>query len=143
MTKWQKRYLDLAKYISTWSKDPSTKCGSVITDRYNRIISTGFNGFPQGIQDDDRLKDRNTKYEMIVHAEQNAVLFAKQDLHECTIFTWPYQPCAHCAAMIIQAGITKVISPQMITKRWEGSFKLANDMFKEANIETIYIGQKP
>jgi len=142
MNKWDQRYLDLAKYISTWSKDPSTKCGAVITDKYNRIISTGFNGFPQGIQDDDRLKDRNTKYEMIVHAEQNSILFAKQDLHSCAIYTWPYQPCSVCAAVIVQAGIQRVISPQISAKRWEVSFKLANDMFKEANVETTYIGQK-
>jgi dCMP deaminase len=141
MNKWDQRYLDLAKYISTWSKDPSTKCGSVITDKYNRIISTGFNGFPQGIQDDARLKDRDTKYEMIVHAEQNSILFAKQDLHGCSIYTWPYQPCSVCAAVIVQAGIQRVVSPQISAKRWEASFKLANDMFKEANIETTYIGQ--
>jgi len=143
MKKWDMRYLDLAKFISTWSKDPSTKCGAVIIDEDNRIVSTGFNGFPKGIHDDDRLKSRNTKYEMILHAENNAILFAKQDLHHCTLYTWPYQPCSQCASMVIQSGIKRVVSPQISTKRWETSFGLANDMFKEANIETLYIGQKP
>ena len=64
---WDTRFLDLAEHISKWSKDPSTKVGAVIVDSYRRIVSTGYNGFPQGVMDSyDRLTDRDTKYEIII-----------------------------------------------------------------------------
>jgi dCMP deaminase len=137
--KWDTRYLYLAGHISTWSKDPSTQCGAVITDGH-RIISTGFNGFPQGIKDDERLDVRGTKYEIVLHAEQNAILFAKQDLHNCTIYSYPFQPCSRCASMLIQAGISKVVTTRQMPGRWQESFDLATQLFNEANVELIQLG---
>ena len=49
--KWDKRFLELAKLVGSWSKDPSTKVGAVIVDCNNRIISVGYNGFPKGVKD--------------------------------------------------------------------------------------------
>ena len=67
--KWDKRFLDLAAHISTWSKDPSTKVGCVVVGEDREIRSTGFNGFPRGIEDDEeRLSDREQKYPLICHA---------------------------------------------------------------------------
>ena len=137
--KWDQRYLYLAGHIATWSKDPSTQCGAVITDGH-RIISTGFNGFPQGIEDDGRLDVRGTKYEMVIHAEINAILFAKQDLHGCTIYTYPFQPCSRCASVIIQSGIRRVVTTRQIPGRWQESFEIANGLFNEANTEFIQLG---
>ena len=107
--KWDQRFLDLAKLVASWSNDPSTKVAAVIT-RGKRIVSMGFNGFPAGIKDDKRLQDREIKNSFILHAEDNALLFAKQDLTGCSIFTYPFMPCASCSSKIIQAGITRVIS---------------------------------
>ena len=60
--KWDRRFLDLAAHIATWSKDPSTKVGCVVVGSDREIRSTGFNGFPRGISDDaDRLQDRSKK----------------------------------------------------------------------------------
>lgn len=133
--KWDHRYLELAKFISNWSKDPSTKCGAVITDQHNRIISLGFNGFPVSVKDTkQRLNNRDLKYAITIHAERNAILFAKQDLHNCTLYTWPFQACSECAAMMIQAGITRHVAPTYSPTRWKKSFKLANQLFDEANI---------
>ena len=137
--KWDLRFLDLAYYIgSRWSKDPSTKVGAVITDKKNRIISMGFNGFPRNVKDEpSRLKNRAEKYKFVVHAEANAILFAKQDLEGTVLYTWPFPPCADCAGLIIQSGIKKVVS-QMPTKaqlkRWKDSFEIADKMFFEAGI---------
>lgn len=55
---WDFRFLDMSELISGWSKDPSTKVGSVIVDENNRIISVGYNGFPKNVSDDKRLDDR-------------------------------------------------------------------------------------
>ena len=108
---WDTRFLNLAEHISKWSKDPSTKVGAVIVDTNRRIVSTGYNGFPVGVMDSyDRLTDRDTKYEMIIHAEANAILFAHQRMNGMTLYTTPFQPCSRCASLIIQSGISRVIS---------------------------------
>jgi len=75
--KWDVRFLELALHISQWSKDPSTKVGCVVVGPDREIRSTGFNGFPRGINDSiDRLSDREQKYPLICHAEENAIMHA-------------------------------------------------------------------
>ena len=74
--KWDLRFLKLAEHISNWSKDPSTKVGCIIVGEDREIRSTGFNGFPRGIEDsEERLNDRTQKYPLICHAEENAIMF--------------------------------------------------------------------
>ena len=137
--KWDQRYLDMAKLVSTWSKDPSTQCGAVIVNDQNEIVSVGFNGFPKGVSDTEaRLNDRELKYAITLHAERNAILFAKQSLKDCTLYTFPMQCCSECAAMVIQSGIKRHISLSYNPERWQHSFELANEMFEEANVNTTY-----
>lgn len=142
LDKWDHRFLGLAAYISEWSKDPSTKVGAVITHtRSKRIISTGFNGFPAGVEDTrDRLDDRETKYEMVVHAEQNALMFAGDRAEGGTIYVHPLPPCARCAVLIIQAGIARVVcdQPDFDHERWGEASKTADTMFREAGLEVDY-----
>lgn len=138
--KWDIRFLDLAKLVSTWSKDPSTKIGAVITDRDNKIVSLGYNGFPKKLADDDRLNDRETKYKIIIHGEMNAILSASRPLDECTLYTYPFMPCPRCASMVIQTGISRIVSYKNTNERWAEEFKLSLDLFKESNIEyTEYV----
>lgn len=134
LTRWDKRFLDLAEFISTWSKDPSTKVGAVITDNKHRIVSVGFNGFPTGIDDDSRLLFRDEKYKIIVHGEMNAILFANRNLEGCTLYTYPFMPCPKCASMIVQTGIARVVSYKTDNDRWEPEFKTSRQLFEEANI---------
>ena len=54
LTKWDNRFLELAKLIGSWSKDPSTQVGAVIVDNNNRILSIGFKGFPKGVEDSEK-----------------------------------------------------------------------------------------
>lgn len=137
MNKWDNNFLALANTVSMFSKDPSTKVGAVIVDDDNRVISIGYNGFPKGIRDDNRLRNRELKYEMIVHAEANALLFANAPVRGCTIYTWPFQPCSRCASLIIQAGIRRVVSVESKDQKWRENFQLAHDMMTEARIEII------
>ena len=134
-TKWDKRFLELAKLCGSWSKDPSTQVGAVIVDGNNRIVSIGFNGFPQGVEDsEERLVDRETKYDIIVHAEANALMFANKSVEGCTLYTWPFPPCSRCAGLIIQSGITRVVSVVHTGERWKKNFDLARQLFHEAGI---------
>lgn len=137
--KWDLRFLRLADHISQWSKDPSTKTGAVIVDQNRRIISTGFNGLPQGVIDlPQRYTDRDEKYRMIMHADLNAILFAGRNLMGCTLYTMPFEPCDQCAAAICQSGITRVLSIYLtaeIALRWETSCQRARTMLAERNIK--------
>lgn len=136
--KWDLRFLRLADHISQWSKDPSTKTGAVIVDQNRRIISTGFNGLPQGVIDlPQRYMDRDEKYGMIMHADLNAILFAGRNLMGCTLYTMPIEPCDRCAAAICQSGITRVLSICLtaeIALRWETFCQRARTMLAERNI---------
>lgn len=142
--KWDARFLSLAALVGSWSKDPSTKVGAVIVDHTRRVVSVGFNGFAAGVADTEERYARETKLRMILHAEENAITFARQDLTGCTIYTTPLLPCAHCAARIIQSGIARVVSPHMSEsspayQRWRADFQLAQQQYKEAMVmsETV------
>lgn len=135
--KWDYRFLDLSEFISSWSKDPSTKVGAVITDLEHRVVSIGYNGFPKNIADDSRLHDRDTKYKIIVHGEVNAILFANKSLENCTLYTYPFMPCSRCASLIIQTGIKRVVSYNNIPERWKEEFELSKYLFKESSVELV------
>lgn len=140
MNKWDSRFIELAKHISTWSKDPSTQVGAVIT-RGKKIVSVGYNGFPQGVEDNyEHLHNREEKYPRIVHAELNAILTARTDLAGCSIYTVPLPPCSGCAGAIIQSGITRVVSIALAREqkeRWEKDMNRSKGMFKEVGIEYV------
>ncbi len=137
MSKWDQRFLDLAKQISTWSKDPSTQVGCVVVGPDREIRSTGFNGLPRGIKDtSERLNNREIKYPMIRHAEENAIMHAARtgiSLKSCVAYvTWP--PCTRCARSLIQAGVSEIVYPREveIPERWEVDFEMSLNMFKES-----------
>ncbi len=95
--KWDDRFLNLAKFVAEWSKDPSTKVGAVIVRPDRTVASVGYNGFPRGVLDHvDRYSDRDTKYAMVVHAENNALINARQSLEGCTLYVTPLPPCTQC-----------------------------------------------
>ena len=131
--KWDLRMLELAKHISSWSKDPSTKVGCVIVDSRKRIMGTGYNGLPMGVWDHN-LDDREYKYARTVHAEMNALLFMHPSpLYALTMYIWPMPPCSRCAGPIIQAEIVRVVSPPA-GERWAESCRIGMDMFNDAGI---------
>lgn len=139
MDKWDVRFLELAAHIAGWSKDPSTQVGCVVVGPDREIRSTGFNGFPRGIEDSaPRLNDRNQKYPLICHAEENAIMHAARigvSLKSCIAYvTWP--PCTRCARSLIQAGVQSVVHPAGLTipERWQEDFELSTGMFREAGV---------
>jgi len=140
MANWDIRFLELAKHISSWSKDPSTKVGCIIVGSDREIRSTGFNGFPRGIEDsEERLTNREFKYPFICHAEENAIMHAARigvSLKDCTAFvTWP--PCTRCTRSLIQAGVREVVYPSglEIPERWRADFEMGQQMFLEADVK--------
>ena len=111
---WDDYFMGIALLAAQRSKDPNTQVGACIIDNQNRILSTGYNGFPQGCSDDDFPWNRDeslgeTKYQFVVHAELNAVLNARgKNLSGAKLYVSLF-PCHECAKAIIQAGISEVV----------------------------------
>lgn len=148
--KWDKRFLRLAYEVSFWSKDPSTQVGAVITDNLGRVVGTGFNGFPRGVDDNwERYEDREQKLKFIVHAEQNAIWLAGERARGGSLYVWPSftipNVCHECAKAVIQSGISRIVGftplPENAerAKRWQDSIDIARIMLSEANVRIVEI----
>lgn len=129
-SKWDTRFMKLAREISTWSKDPSSKIGAVIVNDDRRILSTGYNGFPKGIEDtEERLNDREQKYPRIVHAEMNALMAALHSgvsVKDATIYVYGLPVCPECTKSIISAGIKRIVispDPYVYITPWTEKWK--------------------
>lgn len=128
---WDLRFLDLARHVAAWSKDPSTQVGATIVRPDRTIVSVGFNGFPRGVLDlPSRYADRPVKYGLVVHAEANAILSAHQDVAGCTLYS-SLMTCNECAKLIIQSGIRCVVTPAPPEGREQ---PVAQQMYNEAGV---------
>ena len=140
MNKWTRRYLDIAKEVATWSKDPSKKIGAIAVGDKGQILSQGYNGFPRGVKDTSaRYEIREDKYKYVVHGEMNAIYNACNSgvsLNGATLYVTGLPVCSECAKGIIQVGIKKVIMeyPKDIPDFWRDSMKLTARMFQEAGV---------
>lgn len=102
-------YLRLAWMTAySMSKDPNTKVGAVIVHPNSRQISTGYNGFPKGVEETPEKWQRPTKYQHVIHAEPNAIINCPFDTDGCTIYV-THQPCHICMGFIINAGIKRLV----------------------------------
>ena len=139
--KWDLRFLDLARLVSTWSKDPSTQTGAVIVSPDRRVVSVGFNGFPQNMIDlPENYSNREEKYSRIVHCEMNALLFAKESTVGCTLYTWPLMSCDRCFVHMAQAGLTRFVAPvpsTEIVSRWGDAMDRVRRYIKETGLELV------
>ncbi len=111
--KWDIHMLKIAKLCSEMSKDPSTKVGSVIVSKEHKIISTGYNGFPRDVPDyKDWYHDREIKYKIIIHAEDNALINkgSNEIPENSTIYVWPLKPCKDCYVKLKEQGIKRFVS---------------------------------
>lgn len=145
LSKWDQRYIDLAKQVSTWSKDPSRKIGAVAVGSKGQILAQGYNGFPRGILDStERYDNREVKYKYVVHAEMNVIYnasFSGVSLDGSSLFVYGLPVCNECAKGIIQVGITRVLifTDEIVPLIWTESFELTSEMFKEANVKCTWI----
>lgn len=138
---WDAYYLGLAQAVARKSKDPSTKVGCVIVDGDHRPLGIGYNGLPRHVPDlVSLLHDRERKYPAILHAESNALDFARGDVKGATLYVAPLPPCSRCAGRIIQRGVRRVVSAAPsaeLLERWGADLELAAWMFAEAGVEQV------
>jgi dCMP deaminase len=117
----------------------------VLVGKDNSIVSTGYNSFPRGINDDiDERQERPEKYFWFEHAERNAIYNAAR-IGVSTLGTTMYMTCdiscADCARGIISAGITKVVfrtSKKEWPEIWKQSAERSIQMFKESGVVVEY-----
>lgn len=137
--KWDKRFMRVAQEISSWSKDPSKQIGAVAVNDDRRILATGYNGFPKGIEDiPERYEDRSIKYDLVVHAEMNCIYnatFNGISLKDSTLYVYGLPVCHDCAKGIIQVGINRIVmAMDDIPQKWLDSFEKSRRMFDEAGV---------
>jgi len=141
-SKWDHRFMRVAREVSTWSKDRATKVGAVLV-RNKRIIATGYNGFATGVNDDvEERHERPLKYPLTLHAEQNAILSAArfgQATEGCVMYVCSRTPCAVCTNAMVNAGIKEcVVETLEPSKRkeadWEVQHKATEIVRNESGI---------
>ncbi|KAM8842038.1 deoxycytidylate deaminase-like [Synchiropus splendidus] len=112
---WPEYFMAVAFLSAQRSKDPSSQVGACIVNQDNKIVGIGYNGMPNGCDDDElpwarRASDRlDTKYPYVCHAELNAIMNKNSaDVKGCTMYVALF-PCNECAKLIIQAGLKEVV----------------------------------
>ncbi len=111
---WDEYFMGVAILSGMRSKDPNTQVGACIVSSNNKILSMGYNGFPQGCSDDDFPWCRDgepleNKYFYSTHSELNAILnYRGGSLEGAKIYVSLF-PCNECAKAIIQAGIKTIV----------------------------------
>ena len=104
---WPEYFNSIVDKVKNKSKDPSTKVGCHIVNKYNEPVSSGFNGWVAGCDESMMSWERPLKYGMIIHAEMNALIFARRSLKECKVFI-THGPCANCLKHLLQAGTRQI-----------------------------------
>ena len=149
MTDWIQRYIGLAeREVATWSKDRSTKVGSVIVGKKKHVVSVGYNGFARGVSDDHPERhERPLKYLLTIHSELNAILnahYCGASVKGCSIFVTALPPCAGSSNAIVQSGIKRVYCYQVaenaeLEERWKQDIVWGEVIRREGGVETIFL----
>ncbi len=105
---WDEYFLVIAEQVSRRSPDPNTHHGCVLVDSDNRVISTGYNGPVGGLPNEVVPLTRPEKYDWFIHAEDNAVAFARCDLRGSTAYVTG-MPCAACFRRLLQVGVKRIV----------------------------------
>ena len=131
--------MQIAHLVKTRATCPRRQVGAVLI-RDRRILATGYNGSPRGLQHcpphgpENDWPDGCMRADHCIrslHAEQNALLQAAMLGIPCKDATMYVTclPCNSCAKMIINAGINKVI--------YEGDYPddLSLELFSQTDVD--------
>ena len=143
---WNDYFLTIAESVKLKSKDRRTQIGAVIVGEDKEIVSTGFNSFPRGI--DDNVEERQVrpeKYFWFEHAERNALYNAARigvSTKNTTMYLTCGIPCADCARGIISSGVRAIYCKQEDTTKnrehWDEHAERSIQMFQEAGVDIFY-----
>ena len=123
--------MQMADVVSQRSKDPNTKVGAVLVCPERDRVATGYNGFPAGLEETQERWD--DKYRYVVHAEMNAILNARCDLREWTLYTTMF-PCCDCTKMLLQTGISRIVYRDTHSNSVGDSLDKSISLFREMDV---------
>ena len=121
--------------VATRTTCPRRAVGCVITDEYNHIMATGFNGVPQTFPHCTEFPCGGEKYSqgeglsecMAIHAETNALLQCHDSMKIKTIYC-TLMPCIDCAKLIGNTSCKRIVySEEYLSK--------ASNLLKKLNIK--------
>ena len=107
---WENYFLNIAQVVKTRSPDTKVQVGCVLVSLdNNRIISTGYNGIPSGLNEKN-IDWNNREYirSIIIHAETNAILYAQSKFINSILYT-TMSPCSECIKLLSATKIKKII----------------------------------
>lgn len=134
---WDQYFINIAETVSTRSHDGETQVGVVIVDENKRILATGYNGFPPGLDDSHLPNLRPDKYSFMVHAEMNAIASSRTDLRGSSLYC-TYSPCRDCTKAIITAGIRNVVFK---TAYLNDDYEFICSLLKASGVETKILSE--
>jgi len=124
---WTEYFINIAEQVKEKSKDINTQIGAVIVGKDKEILTTGYNSFPRGLNDElPERQERPEKYFWFEHAERNAIYNAARigvSLKESTVYLTSGLPCMDCARGLIQAGVKKVVCKENCTTKNKDKWK--------------------
>jgi dCMP deaminase len=143
------KFLKEADYkANLFSKDPKRKVGAIILEKDTFIqLSCGYNGLPRGLKETKKRWNKDNKQYYVIHAEQNAIIHAAKtniSVNDAILVCNRF-PCHNCALSAVQAGIKTIVTidpGNNVSKNWEKSFKISEEIFKELNIKIIKFDEK-
>lgn len=129
----EERYMGLAFWIASFSKDPDTQVGAVVVSSDNVPLGYGYNGPARGIRDSDIDWSRPDKHDYIIHAEENALDHCPWTPRNATMYVTGI-PCKRCMNRIAQKGIGKVVYFPFRSKDDASFFSSEEEMEKTKEI---------
>jgi dCMP deaminase len=102
---WDEYAMSIAEVVAKKSKDPWHKVGAVVLREDHSIASVGYNGFPQGQEEDWSSREERSKY--VIHAEQNALRYTSPGEGKTLVST--LLPCRDCLKTIAAYKIKRVL----------------------------------
>ncbi len=136
------RFLDLARYVSTWSLDPSTQTGAVLVNPYGHVEAIDCNRLPHGLDPAVILGDRDTKLRHMIHCEKAAGNVAGNRARGCKLYTWPFMSCSLCASHMSDLGIVANIAPYSDNERWLAAFSESTATYTKLGVAVKLIDIK-
>jgi dCMP deaminase len=141
-----RRFMALARHIGASSKDRSTQVGCVIVSADGSVLSTGYHGFPRGVDETVETRhQRPEKYLWTEHAERNAIYNAAREgirLKGGTLYL-SWFPCTDCARALVQVGIETLVAlrPDLNHATWGEHFRVATALLEEGGVRVIWHGE--
>lgn len=108
MSKWHNYFFDTALRTSELSHAQRLKVGAVAV-RDRRIICCGYNGTPQGFNNQCEDNTNSTKME-VMHAEENLIVYCARKgipIEGCSLYI-THSPCIYCSRLILGSGFIEV-----------------------------------